>query len=74
MIKLFGYNGTNDKSNKLINKNQIPPETEEENEYVQQFLTNISDNITLEEFTSAIKKWCEQTTTSPSGCHLGHFK
>jgi hypothetical protein len=32
------------------------------------------DLFTFESFTSAIKKWRESTSTSPSGRHLGHYK
>jgi hypothetical protein len=32
------------------------------------------DLTTFESFTSAIKKWRESTSTSPSGRHLGHYK
>lgn len=32
------------------------------------------DLISFESFTSAIKKWRESTSTSPSGRHLGHYK
>ena len=28
----------------------------------------------MDDFTSAIHAWKERTSTSPSGCHLGHYK
>jgi Reverse transcriptase (RNA-dependent DNA polymerase) len=37
-------------------------------------LNEIPNNITFEEFKKALSKWNEWTTTSPSGCHLGHYK
>jgi hypothetical protein len=37
-------------------------------------IIEISDEITFEEFLSAINTWNEKTTTSPSGRHLGHYK
>lgn len=40
----------------------------------RQQLEQINDEITFEEFWQAIKKWNKQTTTSPSGRHLGHYK
>ena len=58
--------------------------TDEELTSVQQiFLNNtqrISQNevstnyITTEEFDGKMRKWKETTGTSPSGCHLGHYK
>jgi hypothetical protein len=35
-------------------------------------ISEISTTITAE--IEAIKKWTEQTSTSPSGRHLGHLK
>lgn len=37
-------------------------------------LTKITDDITTEEFINAFKHWRENTSTSPSGRHLGHYK
>ena len=34
---------------------------------------DIVGTITREDFTQGIKKWKEQTSTSPSGRHLGHY-
>jgi hypothetical protein len=34
----------------------------------------LPDLLTLENFTSTIRKWKEATSTSPSGKHLGHYK
>ena len=30
--------------------------------------------ISIKYITNGLKKWRENTTTSPSGCHLGHYK
>jgi hypothetical protein len=35
---------------------------------------NISAEISFEDFISAISVWSENTSTSPSGQHLGHHK
>jgi hypothetical protein len=35
---------------------------------------NISAKISMEDFVSAINVWNENTSTSPSGRHLGHYK
>jgi hypothetical protein len=37
-------------------------------------LSEISSSISLKTFTSAMRKWSERTSTSPSGRHLGHYK
>jgi hypothetical protein len=37
-------------------------------------ITNISNDITFEEFKQAINKWNKNTTTSPIGQHMGHYK
>jgi hypothetical protein len=37
-------------------------------------VSNISSRISLQDFVSAITVWKEQTSTSPSGRHLGHYK
>jgi hypothetical protein len=36
--------------------------------------SNISASILLEDFINAIQVWNKQTSTSPSGRHLGHYK
>jgi len=51
---------------------------------IQRLLLNnmkkVTDNeksssfITTEDFDSRMRKWRESTSTSPSGCHLGHYK
>jgi hypothetical protein len=37
-------------------------------------LKDTADTLTLENFTRAIAKWREATSTSSSGKHLGHYK
>lgn len=34
----------------------------------------MNDDITFEDWISALKSWSERTSTSPSGRHLGHLK
>jgi hypothetical protein len=36
-------------------------------------LDSISQVLTMEDFLGKIKVWCEGTSTSPSGRHLGHY-
>jgi hypothetical protein len=37
-------------------------------------LLGIDDDLSLAEFIKGFKKWSEETSTSPSGRHLGHYK
>lgn len=37
-------------------------------------LNNIDDDITFEDWISALKSWSERTSSSPSKRHLGHLK
>jgi Reverse transcriptase (RNA-dependent DNA polymerase) len=82
LLDTFGYKGVNKNSQNLINKKIRPTDTLDENEYVNQFIeklgegkiTNITSDITFIEFKQAIIKWNKNTTTSPSGRHLGHYK
>ena len=37
-------------------------------------MTNFDDHISFEDFKKALRKWNENTSTSPSGRHLGHYK
>jgi hypothetical protein len=78
----FGYQGINETTIQLLENQIIPPECSEENEYIQMVVNKLSggkiieipEEISLEEFRSALDKWNEKTTTSPSGRHLGHYK
>eukprot|EP00957_Ditylum_brightwellii_P025317 1915704-Ditylum_brightwellii.AAC.1 len=35
---------------------------------------SVRTNLTLEEFKAVVTKQSEMTTSSPSGCHYGHYK
>jgi hypothetical protein len=83
LLDTFGYQGTNEQAEKLITRQQIPENTLTENKYTTAILQQLSDGnnidnipdvITFEELYSAMNKWNERTTTSPSGRHLGHYK
>jgi hypothetical protein len=37
-------------------------------------LLGIDDNISLQELSKGFKRWSEDTSTSPSGRHLRHYK
>jgi hypothetical protein len=67
----------------LITRQQIPENALTENKYTTAILQKLSDGnnidnipdvITFEELYSAMNKWNERTTTSPSGPYLGHYK
>jgi hypothetical protein len=82
LSKVFGYQGVNIASTKLIEDHEIPDDITGHNEYIDKFIKKLSsgkvieipDTITFEEFKSGLIKWNEKTTTSPSGQHLGHYK
>jgi hypothetical protein len=66
-----------------ITEVQMPVDTFLETETVLDLLksplagaakSTISSRITLQDFIGAIKAWKERTSTSPPGCHLGHYK
>jgi hypothetical protein len=47
----------------IIEKFLAPPQTK-----------SIDSTLSFEDFKSGLHSWDEQTTTSPSGRHLGHYK
>ena len=79
----FHYEGVSDAVDMLLegnyDYNKIPNLTNGAKSLLnrlgdQNRLSEIPNDITFEEFTSALKKWSEGTSTSPSGRHLGHYK
>jgi ribonuclease HI len=83
MTDLFDYDGTTPQVNDLlqgnIDINSIPAVTDSVRTLLQTLskqnaLPRIDNCITLQEFTQALRKWNEATSTSPSGRHLGHYK
>jgi hypothetical protein len=80
--KIFGQYGTNDESMNLLN-GVIPAELTQASEAFLSILRKmkkidgideISGRVTSDEIRNGYRKWRESTTTSPSGCHLGHDK
>jgi hypothetical protein len=76
------YNGTNQVCRNLI-KGELPEDVHELDKPYQEIIKKLADgnnllpmdnNITFDEFMKALNKWKEQTSTSPSGRHLGHYK
>jgi Reverse transcriptase (RNA-dependent DNA polymerase) len=78
LAQLFQY----ERTKLLIEQGIIPTLITEQDIYIQKFfeklsqgkLEDVADDTSFLEFTSAIQKWNERTTTSPSGRHLGHYK
>jgi hypothetical protein len=58
-LKECSSNATNKLLNKISDQKNLPP---------------IDSEIKFEEFCKALKKWREETSTSPSNRHLGHLK
>jgi ribonuclease HI len=83
LIKLiFGTYGTNDESKQLLD-GIIPTGLDNESEAMHSIMKKmkrhdavieIDGRVTMDEVRNGYKKWRESTTTSPSGCHLGHDK
>jgi hypothetical protein len=80
VIEIFGIDGNSEATDDLIN-GKIP-NISHLPERVQQILRKIAENppaeeisteVSEDEMTTMYKKWKERTSTSPSGCHLGHW-
>jgi hypothetical protein len=80
IIKIFGTDGESQATEDLLQG--ILPKIDHLPEAVQRILKKIAENpckdqidteVTTQEVTDLFKKWKEQTSTSPSGCHLGHW-
>jgi hypothetical protein len=57
------FSTCDDTTQMILEKFMYPPKTK-----------IIKESITYNEFYSALQHWDEQTTTSPSGRHLGHYR
>jgi hypothetical protein len=80
---LFGYSGVDNTVNHLLDGDQTILEDINLSPCGPTLLNLLSNKgrlsprgteISFKIFTSALKKWSEQTSTSPSGRHLGHHK
>jgi hypothetical protein len=80
--QIFGQFGTNAESMQLLD-GIIPDELQHGSDALLSILhkikklegiTEISGQVTTEEIKNGYKKWRESTSTSASGCHLGHDK
>jgi hypothetical protein len=80
---IFGYEGTNQIAKELVDKQTVPTNLIIQDQYTQSIIDQLSDgnnlptnqeDITFDEFKAAFINWKENTTTSPSGRHLGHYK
>ena len=80
LTDIFGPNGDSQATDDLLRGklpviNHLP-------DAVQRILKKIAENpcldqidteVTTQELKNLFKKWKERTSTSPSGCHLGHW-
>ena len=80
MKKKFDWQATTAEAAAVLNGTYIDADM---NEVEQLFIHNIrrvtgidatTNKLTYNEFKGKMKVWSEQTTTSPSGRHLGHYK
>ena len=79
------YSGLSDAGDSIL-RGEIPPEWNVEDGLLRSFLASfaipenlkgkrdIKSTITDDDFKYGISGWQESTSTSPSGCHLGHYK
>jgi len=82
MIDLFGPDGTNNNSDQLLSSTldcstfELTPALRTVLHKLSNLptLPHIDHQITSHDVREGYKAWNEQTTTSPSGLHLGHFK
>jgi hypothetical protein len=81
--ELFGYQGVNETVEKLLNGDQniqseihlSPGGTTLLNVLSKKgSLPSINTTASLKTFITKLRNWSEQTSTSPSGRHLGHYK
>lgn len=79
----FGYTGVTHKATQLIQGRDMESLFNKLGEGEKMILQQLNDgqnsnaidiNISYKEFTTGFKKWRENTSTSPSGRHLGHYK
>jgi hypothetical protein len=80
LIDIFGRDGDSKATEELLQGKL--PKIDHLPEAVQRILKKISENpctepidteVTTQELKNLFKKWKERTSTSPSGCHLGHW-
>ena len=80
LIAIFGKDGESQETENLLQGKL--PKIEHLPDAVQRILRKIAENpcnnqiethITTQELKNLFKKWKERTSTSPSGCHLGHW-
>ena len=84
LIAKFGYDGMSYNGIQLSQAGIVPLGLDQISTATKDVLDRISNSdsrhpiehnlLTFDLFVSAIKKWRESTSTSPSGRHLGHYK
>ena len=79
----FGYTGVTPKAKELIQGSDMETLFNKLGNGEKMILQQLNDgqhsqainiNISYKEFTIGFRKWRENTSTSPSGRHLGHYK
>ena len=79
----FGYTGVTEQATQLIQGRDVDSLLNKIGQGEKLILQQLNDgensqtidiNISYKEFTNGFKKWRENTSTSPSGRHLGHYK
>jgi hypothetical protein len=77
LIEILGDNGCNEAALAILN-GKIPDGISKYPKLILQKLKRVRHSIplifTLEDMSEGFRKWKEQTTTSPSGKHLGIYK
>lgn len=84
IVDSLGFQGTGSDAEQLILNSIIPTEIHKSAPIGAQYilekladgncLPDICDDISIESFWKGFQTWDEQTSTSPSGRHLGHYK
>ena len=83
MVDKLGYKGTNNYARKIIQGEDITKDMQNMSGGLKEIIKILNNgknpqpfaiDISLEEFMSGLRKWREETVTSPSGRHLGHYK
>jgi hypothetical protein len=83
ITQMYDYEGTSLNVTDLLDgkykTGDIPNVTSSANKLLNNLsnknnLTLFDNDISFQEFFTAFKKWNENTSTSPSGRHLGHYK
>lgn len=77
-VDLFGFTGSSAASHQVLNGTYAGDHAPIINEVLQEMRQkspiSITPDVTIDEFRKKMFTWKEETTTSPSGLHLGHYR